>query len=618
MTQTYCNYWRVLVVMWLALLAQPTWAQRGRKVTTERSIKTTASIAPSTAAQWVATLRPTPAEARAKAYALYLEAVVQRIQGHEDAMYELLTRAIQLDPHLAAAYVLLAPPTQRLYPNAPERITQLLERAVALAPHTKDFLAALAEHYTAVNAYDKALPLYEQLIAFGGHTQPYLERLYSLHANNEAYDAALATLDKLERINGSSEEFMMQRIKLYRAMGDASRVEQMMDSLIASQPDRVDYLGYKALYYIETQRPKDALHTTALGLNKDSTNALLHRVRSAAYLELHDTIRANEALFDYLMLPHERVLSLIIPLLRHSIEQENEGTATVALRVLYERLPHTEDKHAMADVYTSYLEARVNDSTTLRKHLRHIVKTVPDYTQARLILLREFLRDTAFAEATTLCDEGILYTPQNPIYYYYKALFQSQIGQHLTALTTLRQGQAYLTDPKLHTSLVSNYYGIMGDLLYRQGKTKAAWIALDSALVYNGSNALVLNNYAFYLYLNQQQTEKAKQMSQKAVALEPDNLYYIDTYAKLLQRAGETAEAQILIERTLQLATPEAEGSQHIWELAGDLAYQNGQKQEALHYWHEAQRLGESSPLLQKKINKQRYFPQRKKEALSH
>lgn len=602
---------RLCVALFLLVVALPLWGQRARKVAPKRTpSKVTAPLSVPTPQQAVS------AQQRAMAYELYLSAVVEREKGNDDAMYELLMRAVAIDPQLSAAYWLLVAPTSRLYPHAPERVEQLLLRAVALEPNNKHYVEALAQHYFNHKALDKSLSYYQQLVAMGGRTAPYLQQVYTIQARTERYREALLTLDELERIEGENDEIMVQRIKLYDALDQEQQALHIMDSLIAAQPDNVAYLAYKSSYYIQKNKPQEALQVVEEGLAKDSNHVLLHRSRVAAYGLLEDKPRYAEAMYRFLSLPTDNFMLHLMPVLSYSMKEKDAAVIDVMLRVLAEHLPRVDNREELAEVYKGYLELQVQDKAVLRQHLGGIVKAVPEYTQARLLLLRELLTDTAFAEATALCDEGIMYTPQHPVFYYYKALFQSQAGERSAALATLQQGKPYLNNPNWHTDLVSDYYGIMGDLLYQHGQSKAAWQALDSALVYNGTNAMVLNNYAYYLYLDKQRIAQAKQWSEKAIAVEPDNLYYLDTYIDLLLLLRQTDEAQRMVERALKLAVTASDGAQHAWESAGDVAYLRGQKADALHYWKEAQRHGGDSPTLLKKIATGRYHRQSKKEAL--
>ena len=65
-------------------------------------------------------------------------------------------------------------------------------------------------------------------------------------------------------------------------------------------------------------------------------------------------------------------------------------------------------------------------------------------------------------------------------------------------------------------------------------------------------NAYVLNNYAYYLSIRDIQMEKAEDMAKRAVAIEPDNSSFQDTYGWVLFKLGKYQEAREWIGKALE------------------------------------------------------------------
>ena len=82
-----------------------------------------------------------------------------------------------------------------------------------------------------------------------------------------------------------------------------------------------------------------------------------------------------------------------------------------------------------------------------------------------------------------------------------------------------------------------------------------AFAAFDSCLQYKPDNVPTLNNYAYFLSLEGKDLDKAERMSAKAIAAEPKNATYRDTYAWVLYRMGRYADAKIYIDQTLKFST---------------------------------------------------------------
>lgn len=93
---------------------------------------------------------------------------------------------------------------------------------------------------------------------------------------------------------------------------------------------------------------------------------------------------------------------------------------------------------------------------------------------------------------------------------------------------------------------------------------------------------LVLNNYAYYLSLRNENLSKAEQMSSQAVLLEPENGTYLDTYAWVLYMRKDYSQALYYMKLAIQYS-PEISGV--LYEHYGDILYRNDEKEKALEMW---------------------------------
>jgi Tfp pilus assembly protein PilF len=70
-------------------------------------------------------------------------------------------------------------------------------------------------------------------------------------------------------------------------------------------------------------------------------------------------------------------------------------------------------------------------------------------------------------------------------------------------------------------------------------------------LKYNPDNIPVLNNYAYYLSLEQTDLDKAEEMSYRTIKAEPNNATYLDTYAWILFQLGQYNDALFYIRQAI-------------------------------------------------------------------
>ena len=127
----------------------------------------------------------------------------------------------------------------------------------------------------------------------------------------------------------------------------------------------------------------------------------------------------------------------------------------------------------------------------------------------------------------------------------------------------------------------------------------------ERALKLDSNDEQVLNNYAYFLSLENQNLTKAREMSAKVVARFPDNGTFLDTYAWILFQMGEYKEAEKYMLRAIEA---EEEPSGVMLEHYGDILYHVGKKKEALAYWQKAQESPEASEKLPLKIKEKKYY----------
>ena len=183
------------------------------------------------------------------------------------------------------------------------------------------------------------------------------------------------------------------------------------------------------------------------------------------------------------------------------------------------------------------------------------------------------------------------------------------------AADVLQQGLRARTE-FVSERLVSNVFGVLGDIYYQQQRETEAFAAYDSALVYMEDNIMCLNNYAYYLSLKGEQLDRAEEMSYRTIRQEPENITYLDTYAWILFKKGDFAHARTYMDKVVNpgrtdeelLADERLMGN--LIEHAGDIYAHNDEPETALRLWKLALEKGDGTctPQLKKKIKRKKYI----------
>jgi len=121
----------------------------------------------------------------------------------------------------------------------------------------------------------------------------------------------------------------------------------------------------------------------------------------------------------------------------------------------------------------------------------------------------------------------------------------------------------------------------------------------------NPLNSIVLNNYAYYLSLRDENLEKAKQMAEKSVEVDPYNNNNLDTYAWVLYKLADYKNALEWIEKAYNNG---GGSSGVVLEHYGDILFKLGKKEDALDYWKQAYEKKDFSEFLEKKIKDKKLY----------
>ena len=267
-------------------------------------------------------------------------------------------------------------------------------------------------------------------------------------------------------------------------------------------------------------------------------------------------------------------------------------------------------------LYAQYLLSKNMESESVPV-LEQVVDLDPTNKAARMMLIGAAVKKEDYKQIIKVCEPGIEATPDALEFYYYLAVAYNQAEKPDSVISICKRALEHTTaDSK--KEIVSDFYSILGDMYHTQKQMKEAYAAYDSALVYNPSNIGALNNYAYYLSVERRDLDKAEEMSYRTVKAEPTSGTYMDTYAWILFEKGKYVEAKIYIDQAMQ---NDGSKSSVVVEHCGDIYYMNGDREKALEYWQQAEKLSKEPPqegseersekelnLLRKKIVQKKYF----------
>ena len=199
------------------------------------------------------------------------------------------------------------------------------------------------------------------------------------------------------------------------------------------------------------------------------------------------------------------------------------------------------------------------------------------------------------------CDVVSRNEPELAEPYKQKSIAYFWMGQNAEALDMLSKGLKQVRNDVDKATL----YNLRGDFHHTLGQTDLMYADYDSTLIYDPENISVLNNYAYYMSLQDRDLKKALSMSAKTLEAEPFSATFLDTYAWILFRMKRYTESLQYIEKALRYLDTD---NPEIYEHYGDILFMCGEKEKALENWHKALRMNSTSTTLERKIREEKYL----------
>lgn len=542
----------------------------------------------------------------------FLEAVRQKEKGEYSAAYDLYQHCLDIQPHSSAVRYELA---QFYATEDKDSLTQVnLEEAVALEPGNYWYLQSLGDLYLKEKQTDRAIAVYESIAARYPDRENALMGLLQIYTEKSDYKNAINTLSKIENLEGPSEQITMEKVRLYLLMKQNDLAYKEVQDLCDKNPNDLRYRNLLAGLYMDNGETDHAMRILGDILKTDSTNYSAHLTLASYYEKAGNDTLYNKEINAVLLNPDLEStdrLNVMRSLIAKS-EQKGGQDSTRILTLFKDQLKMKQANADLPMLCAQYMAMKKMSQTEIQPVLEQILSIAPDNIPARLQLLSYYAKpeakDSDYKQIIRICTSAISYNPDQLPFYYYLSIAYSQTNCKKDAIAYLEKGAGQIT-PKSDPGMVSDLYGMLGDLYFQEKARQKAYAAYDSSLVYKDDNIMVLNNYAYYLSLHKERLDKAEEMSYRTVKSEPNNATYLDTYAWIMFEKGKYTQAHIYIDQALKNGGDKESG---IVEHAGDIYAKLNKIPEAVEFWKKALKLGPDETArrtkLQTKIRLKKYI----------
>lgn len=533
----------------------------------------------------------------------FIDAMLQRQKGNNDAAFDLLKHCVHIRPEAPEAYFFLAQYYMSLKQN--DKAIECFKKAADLEPDNSTYLETLAKAYVTNDNDSLAIGTLEKIVEKETGRIDILEMLVQLYQNRADYDNTIKTLDRLETLEGKNERLTYAKSEIYSLTGDKKAAINEMKKLADQYPNDLNYRGMYGDALLMNGREKEAfdIYTGILKAEPDNYRAQLSM---RAYYKQKDMAADADSMTMQLLLNKNTGDDARVYIMRQEIaESENGGgDSTKILRLFDRMMAQPQASTDIAILYATYMSLKKMPQEKIEAVLEKVLAQTPDNAAARLQLVAYAWQRDDLDRVIELCKAARQYNPDEMAFYYYEGMAHFRKDDNDSALNAFQNGISVIgehSDP----DIVSDFYAVMGDLLYEKGRAAEAYAAYDSCLQWEDDNIGCLNNYAYYLSVNGDSLDKAEKMSYRTVKAEPKNATYLDTYAWILFMQGRYAEAKIYIDQAVQ---NDSDSSAVILEHAGDIHAKAGDIDGAVELWARAAAKDPANKLLARKIRQRKYI----------
>lgn len=533
----------------------------------------------------------------------FLDAMIQRQKGNNDAAFDLLRRCLQIKPDASEAHYYIA----QYYAGLKNDSLSLahIKRAAELNPDNETFMETLAQIYIRQQKISDAIAVVERLYDRDKNREDLLEMLFQLYQQDGDYKKAVSVLNRIELIDGKSELLSVAKSEMYTKMGDKKAAIAEMEALARQYPNDLNYLAMYGDMLMVNGQEKKGLKTFNQILGQEPDNSRVLMSLRTYYLAHSDQAMAD-SLTTRILLSRNTSQQDKIHLIRQEVQaSENaDGDSTRVLN-LFRRMNNLQPSADMLILQATYMNLKQMPKDSINAVLGHVLDIAPDNAAARLQLVANAWETDSMNTVISLCQGGRQYNPDEMAFYYYQGIAYYKQEKLDEALSAFQNGIGVINEES-NPAIVSDFYAVMGDILHQKGQPQAAYAAYDSCLVWKDDNIGCLNNYAYYLSEEGEQLDKAEQMSYKTIKAEPKNATYLDTYAWILFMQQRYSEAKVYIEQALQNKDDSLDNAV-IFEHAGDIYACCNDSDKALEYWEQALKGAPEKQILIRKIKLKKY-----------
>jgi len=531
----------------------------------------------------------------------FIEALNQKIQGNYAEAIQLFETILKKFPYDHASMYELSDVygIQNEFPMA----IKWASKASELDPDNDWYYLALSELYIKNNEPHKSVAVMERLSKRKPNNMDYVESLAMTYLMVGEYEKAVSQLNIIESQQGVSEELSYEKYKIYKNSGKNKKAIAEIENLIKYFPNETRYYSLLAEIYMELGMKKEAMKAYEKILEINPKDPYVHIALADYYRQEGNLKRAKEELKTGFANPDLdfttklRLVGIFIQISRTS-GNISDNDLKEMLKTITQAHP---DEPEAWGLYADIALQEKNYAEAQKALMKMITSDSTRYNTWEMLLYADYALED-FNNMAQHAATAARFFPLQPLPFMFGGIANYQLGNYAKAVQMLERGKDFVfDDPRT----LEDFYTLLGDSYHQLKNDEKTFFYYDKALKNNPKNALVLNNYAYYLAVTGKDLEKAEKMSFESLKIDASNVNNMDTYGWIMYKMGRYEDAALWIKKALEKNPDNGVVNDHY----GDIMYKLGKIDEAVTYWKKAKDSGDKTiENIDKKINNRKLY----------
>jgi tetratricopeptide (TPR) repeat protein len=534
---------------------------------------------------------------------LFHEAMSEKMIGNYDKAILLFEQCLTLENQNGAVYFALSD-LYKIQGNAVKAIQNGLS-AYQTDNTNKWYALNLAQLYYMVGEYKKSADYFD--IALDEEEQNLeLKYMYAeVLIASKQYEKAIEVINDIQIETGKIVELTVVVYDLYNMLGETEKANAEISSLLDENKEDDEVRIKLGVWYYGQDKFEEGKKLGEELMQIHPEHGEGYFLAADGELRMKNTQKAFDlyaAGFGKADISLERKLEIIWSLSSKPFERNNPDAkiAEAGLKKLFDLIyDESLQNETLHTYYGSFLMSQGNTREALKQFKIVCNLNASDFTfWSNLLMLENDLN--AFEDLYTDAQKALELFPSQPVFYKHAGVGAYETGRFDAAEEFLILGRDLVVN---NNELLADFYTHLGIMYCYQKKYSEGYAQFEQAKIVYSSGVKVYGIEVIFL-LEENKIQQAEAAIQVGLSINPEDAVVLHSQGLIYIRKKEYSKALSVFERAVMYDIKNGE----FFESYGDALFLTGEKEKAFEVWSEAQKLGNNSPLLEKKIANKNYY----------